>query len=177
MEVQDCVWKYVAQCMTYCACSTNATFHLSDAKFHTFLAVPKEDAPPLLHHLYSKLRKELGLLHPSPRSWIPSLLSSVHPSIHPTYIFIYSFIHWLICYLPNYITFFFLWLIFSVKSLNVFKKWLWAWKDSYFQSLGLPIITRMFGCYYALPVQSCSFLKMSEETDNIPMDISVFYTY
>lgn len=107
-EVQDCVWKYVAQCMTYCACSTNATFHRSDAKFHTFLAVPKEDAPPLLHHLYSKLRKELGLLHPSPRSWIPCLLSSVHPSIHPTYTFIYSFIHWLICYLPNYITFFFL---------------------------------------------------------------------
>lgn len=140
-ESTNCMWKYVGQCMTCCAYPTNSIFHLCDSKFHTLLLTPWEDAP-LLHHCIIctfKLKKQLVLLPPHLHPGLLFICLSIYSS--------YSFTHFLINLLFTNLHYILLSpYFFFVKIHSIFKKWLWAWKDTNFQSLGLTITNRMLGC-------------------------------
>lgn len=122
----NCPWKYKMQCMTYCDCSTNTIFHLSDFKFHIVLATPMGRCTIMAIIYNSKLRKDLVLLYPHLH---PGLLS-FYISIHLSILLIYIWINFAV-YKPV--------LHFSWGGCQntISKKWLWACKDYNLQNLGL----------------------------------------
>lgn len=84
----NCPWKYKMQCMTYCDCSTNTIFHLSDFKFHIVLATPMGRCTIMAIIYNSKLRKDLVLLYPHLHPGLLSFYISIHLSILLIYIWI-----------------------------------------------------------------------------------------